>query len=171
MKKRLKNKKIKMQEKQLNNLSKKTKQQFIFLSYENYPAYFKIRVESNSLYNEETYSILSDVVNQIPVKLEIYNISKKDQQKLVNGIYSNITYIAEELRDFVEIAQLNKKSDRTFDGRFSNNMLWFQKLLPLVTKKYRFNSISSLYNSIKKLYDLFNDKNFSLQAVYYSDFI
>ena len=167
-----------IRKKQLTNSIKKPKTpNFKSNRYINYyntngNGQYTISLPENSPFNEKTLSIFNHIIAYLPLKLTIYNITEKDQRKLLYSTYSELPRNVEIISDMLIVSSQNTlkygRKRGSWDGRFKNNLVWIIRVLDKFLKRYRVNTLSSLNRSIKILKSQLETFDYSAQTVYYN---
>ena len=167
-----------IRKKQLTNSVKKTKtskvksNRYITYNNTNGNAQYTISLPETSQFNERTLSIFNHIISYLPIKLTIYNITEKDQRKLLYSNYSELPRNVEIISDMLIVSSQNTikygRKRGSWDGRFKNNLAWIVKILDKFVKRYRVNTLSSLNRSIKTLKSQLENNQYSAQTVYYN---
>lgn len=163
--------------KRITNSNKKPKtpkvksNRYITYNNTNGNGQYTISIPENSNYNEKTLRIFNHIIAYLPVKLTIYNITEKDQRKLLYSTYSELPRNVEIISDMLIVSSQNTlkygRKRGSWDGRFKNNLVWIIRVLDNFVKRYRVNTLSSLNRSIKILKSQLESQKYSAQAVYY----
>lgn len=164
--------------KRITNSNKKPKTPKVksnrYLTYNNTNGngQYTISIPENSVYNEKTLSIFNHIIAYLPIKLAIYNITEKDQRKLLYSTYSELPRNVEIISDMLIVSSQNTlkygRKRGSWDGRFKSNLSWIVKILDKFVKRYRVNTLSSLNRSIKTLKSQLENYQYSAQTVYYN---
>lgn len=167
-----------IRKKQLTKSLKKSKtpniksNKYITFNNTNGNAQYTISLPDNSTFNERTLAIFNHIIAYLPIKLTLYNITEKDQRKLLYSTYSELPRNIEIISDMLIVSSQNTikygRKRGSWDGRFKNNLAWIVKILDKFVKRYRVNTLSSLNRSIKILKSQLENYQYSAQAVYYN---